>query len=362
MNRGYGGGASVGIRHAYPLAVTSASFTSAFILNLRTLPYAFIRFFLHVVHAVVAVLFFVALAVCSAELGKFVHPVAGVGVFIAGSVIYGIVWAWWLRYLLYAVKCGHIACLTDLVTRGQVGNGNESMLTYGRHVVSDRFPDVVQVFALQALIRGVVHEFNWSIGFVGDFLPFNLGILLMFGRRLLTASTRFLDETLFSYSLIRRSEPLWDVCSEGLGYYFQNSKEILKTSIWMMFLNPALRFLIMWTIGIATAWFSFHLFDGIAHAHANEILNAVSPGGTDNGELTLAILSGMAAIVFALVFALFSLHTIEQAFLHPVYLTMVISKFLIVIQSQPLDPSFERFLGTTRAQALRTFATQPRTR
>lgn len=362
MNRGYGGGASVGIRHAYPLAVTSASFTSAFILNLRTLPYAFIRFFLHVAHAVVAVLFFFALIVCAAELAKAVHPAAGIGVFVAGSIIYGILWAWWFRYVLYAVKCGHIACLTDLVTRGKVGNGSEGMLTYGRHVVSERFPDVVQVFTLQALIRAVVHEFNWSIGFIGDFLPFNLGIILMFGRRLLTASTRFLDETLFSYSLIRRNEPLWDVCSEGLGYYFQNTKEILKTSIWMMFLNSTLRILILWTIGIVTAWFLFHFFDALAHTHATEILHAVSPGGSSNGELTLSVVSGIASIVSALIFALISLNSIEHAFLHPVYLTMVISKFLIVIQSQPLDPSYERFLGTSRAQALRTFATQPRAR
>jgi hypothetical protein len=362
MNRGYGGGAGVGIRHAYPLAVTSASFTSAFVLNLRTLPYAFVRFFLHLAHAVVALLFFVALVVCAGVLAKATHPLAGVAAFVAGLVIYGILWAWWFRYVLYAVKCGHIACLTDLVTRGKVANGSDGMLTYGRHVVSERFPDVVQIFTLQALIRSVVAEFNWSIGFLGDFLPFNLGVILMFGRRLLTASTRYLDETLFSYSLIRRNEPLWDAVSEGLGYYFQNSKEILKTSLWMMFLNMVLRFLITWTVGIASAWLLFHLFEGLADAHATEILNAIAPGGTDDGEMTLMILSGMAAIVGGLVFAMISLHTIEQSFLHPIYLTMVISKFLIVIQSQPLDPSFERFLGSARAQSLRTFATQPRAR
>jgi len=78
----YGGGGRAGIRHAYPLAVTSASFMTAFVLNLRTLPYAFVRFFLHAVHAIVALAFFAAAIVCAIALGKSVHPYAGVAVFV----------------------------------------------------------------------------------------------------------------------------------------------------------------------------------------------------------------------------------------------------------------------------------------
>ena len=357
MMASYGGGGRAGIRHAYPLAVTSASFTAAFVLNLRTLPYAFVRFFLHAVHAIVAVAFFGAVLVCAGVVGKSVHPGAGVAVFVAGLIIYGIVWAWWFRYVLYAVKCGHIACLTDLVTRGKVGNGSEGMLSYGRHVVRERFPDVVQVYLLQALIRGVVGEFNMAIGFLGDLLPFDLGFAMMFGRRLLRASTRYLDETLFSYSLIRRNEPLWDVCSEGLGYYFQNSKEILKTSIWMMFLGVVFRW-VMWIVFIAVGIVIFlPIANALIASHASELAAAgeTGPGVDPSGALAL-----VSAFAIALFFSAIGVYSVTHAFLHPVYLTMVMTKFLISIQSQPLDPSFERYLGGSRAQALRNFTTQLR--
>ncbi len=362
MNQGYGVGGRAGIRHAYPLSVTNPSFTSAFVLNLRTLPYAFVRFFLHATHAVVAVAFFGAAFVCAGVVGKTVHPFAGVAVLFIGVAIYGILWTWWFRYVLYAVKCGHIACLTDLVTRGKVGNGNEGMLSYGKHVVRERFPDVVQLFLLQGLIRGVVSEFNAAIGFLGDFLPFNIGVMFVFGRRLLRTGTRYLDESLFSYSLIRRSEPLWDACSEGLGYYFQNSKEILKTSIWMMVINSALRTLLSLVIAIGAMWFLFLTMKGVASDRAVEILNVVTPATGLTGDAALDVFAIGSALLGTLIFTMTSLYAVEHAFLHPIYLTMVMTKFLMVIQSQPLDPSFERYLGSSRAQKLRNFATQLRAR
>ncbi|MEO8876548.1 MAG: hypothetical protein ABI461_13240 [Polyangiaceae bacterium] len=345
----YGGGSRGGIRHAYPLEVTSASFTTALVLNLRTLPYAFVRFFLHTAHALVAIAFFVATIVCAAVVGKEVHPAAGVAVLVVGIVVYTVLWAWWFRYALYAVKCGHIACLTDLITRGKIGDGSEGMLSYGKHVVRERFADVAQVYVLQALIRGVVSEFNMAIGFIADILPFAIP-MLGWARRLLRASTRYLDETLFAYSLIRRNEPLWDVCSEGLGYYFQNSKEILKTSMWMMVLGSILRALLWIGFLIAGFFICLPIFGGLIAAHGHMIANDVGsgPGIDPSGAVTI-----LSACVGALIFAGISIYSIERAFLHPIYLTMVMTKFLLVIQTQPLSADFERYLLTPRAQLLR---------
>jgi hypothetical protein len=360
MNQGYGGGSRAGIRHAYPLSVTSASFTTAFILNLRTLPYAFIRFFLHAIHALIAIAFFGALIVCAIVVGKNVHPWVGIAVFFGGVVIYAILWSWWFRYVLYAVKCGHIACLTDLVTRGKVESGGEGMLSYGRHVVRDRFPDIVQVYLLQGLIRGVVGEFNMALGLIGDLLPFDLGFVMIFGRRLLRASTRYLDETLFSYSLIRRNEPLWDVCSEGLGYYFQNSKEILKTTIWMMFLSTMLRWVMWIAFMILGVIVLLPVANAIVATHAHQIATAFADDGSGTPSDPSGIIAILGAFTAALFFSSICVYSVTHAFLHPVYLTMVMTKFLIVIQSQRLDPSFERFLGSSRANALRNFTTQLR--
>ena len=58
----------------------------------------------------------------------------------------GFFWGTILRYVLHLLSCGHVAVLTELITRGQVGNGSESMLAYGRRVVTERFGQVNALF------------------------------------------------------------------------------------------------------------------------------------------------------------------------------------------------------------------------
>lgn len=342
------------IRHAYPLTVTSASFTSALVLNLRTLPYAFVRFFVHLVHAIVAIALIGGAIAAAVVVGNAVHPYAGVAVFIGGLVIYGVLWAWWFRYFLYAIKCGHVAVLTDLVTRGKVGDGTEGMIAYGRRMVKERLGDITQVYVMQAMIRGIVLEFNMGVGFLGDIMPFEIGFILRFTRRLLRASTRYLDETMFAYSLIRRNEPLWDVVSEGMGYYFQSSKEILKTSVWMMIVNTLVRAFLWIALTLAWGVAVYSIAAAYCATHGADVQSMVGPGYPGSAASDGVALA--AGIVGGLILAGLTLNALEHAFLHPVYLTMVMTKFLIVVQSQPLDPSFQGFLGSPRAASLRNVA------
>ncbi len=358
-NAAYGGPpphAPGSIRHAYPLTSTSTGFFPALFLNVRTLPYAFVRFFLHLVHAVVGLLFIGGTIALAAFVGSKVHPAAGLGVLLAGIVLYGAVWGWWFRYLLYAVKCGHIACLTDLVTRGKIGDGHEGMLSYGKHTVRDRLGDIAQVYVMQGMVRALVLEVTMGLGLVGDLMPFDVGFITTFARSLIRAGTRYLDETLFAYSLLRRNEPLWDVCSEGMGYYFQNVREIAKTSVWVVIVNTVL-LVVMWIgLGVLFGVVLYPVLHSLAVAHVGDLYDPSAGGAAPND--TAAGLAIGGAILGSFLLTALIIHSLEQSFLRPIYLTMVMTKFLVTIQSQPLDPRFQSFLGSSRATSLRNVTSQ----
>ncbi|MGH7282291.1 MAG: hypothetical protein ACRELY_12245, partial [Polyangiaceae bacterium] len=286
-------------------------------------------------------------------VGMKVQPYLGVAVFIAGVFLYSILWAWWFRYLLYGVKCAHVAVLTDLITRGKIGSGSESMLSYGRHVVSERVSDVAQLWVFQSMLRLVMIQFTLGIDFLSELMPFGIGFLARSGRRLLRASTQYLDEALFSYSLVRLSDPLWDACSEGLGYYFQNSKEILKTTVWMVFLNFLFR-LALWLVFVV-AW-SLMLY-GVALSILTAHAAAIQAWAGGDSPPDLPGLSVVCAAIAGLILTAITTSAINNSFLRPVSLTMIITKFLNVIQSQPLEPGFEQYVGS-RGPRLQSLAAQ----
>ena len=49
-----------------------------------------------------------------------IHPAIGFIWFLVCCAVYGWLWMTIVRYFLYLLKCGHIVCLTDLVTQGRI--------------------------------------------------------------------------------------------------------------------------------------------------------------------------------------------------------------------------------------------------
>ncbi len=82
----------------------------------------------------------------AARCGSGTHVATGVfgycwllGVLLVGG------WIWGARSALHrcaVIACGHVAVLTELITRGSIGNGSEGQFAYGRRIVMDRFGEV----------------------------------------------------------------------------------------------------------------------------------------------------------------------------------------------------------------------------
>jgi hypothetical protein len=124
-------------------------------------------------------------------------------------------------------------------------------------------------------------------------------------RHDLRASTTYIDESIFSYNLARGDDNVWRSSQDGLIYYAQNAKEVLKTGLWVVIVDLLLSALV-WIVMLAPA----------------SALGYLMPGKAT-----------VAALIFAVVFAA----NVRSAILRPLFSTMVMVKCHHVIHEQPID-------------------------
>jgi len=310
---------SLPVRHSYPLAIERAGFVTAATLVGRTLPYAIVRFGILLGVSIATIVWLLATFGIGGWLAGIIHPWVGIGWMIAGLGVYGWVWHMLVRYALYLIQAGHIAVLTELVTRGSIGHGSEGMFAYGKRVVTDRFGQVTALFALDLLIRGVVRAFNRTLDWIAALLPIpGLQSVVGIVNAVVRAATTYIDETIFSYNLARGDENPWRSSKDALIYYCQNAQEILRTAAWVVVLDKVLTVLV-WVVMMAPAF----------------LLMRILPASGFGGFVTIA------GLIIAALFA----SNVRQAFLKPIFLVMVMTKFHVVVRNQAINLEWDARLS-----------------
>ncbi len=306
------------VRHSYPVAIQAAGLGDAFGLMLQTLPFLLVRLGILSALTVAAIIYWVLLVGGFILLAK-VSPLLGWAWVIALVAVLGGVWRFVVRYGLYLLKAAHIAVLTELITTGQIANGNEGMFQYGKRIVTERFGEVNVMFGLDLLIDGIVGAFNRTLNWVANLLPVpGLDSVMGVVRAVLRSSTTYIDETIFSYNLARGDENVFRSSKDGLIYYAQNAQEVLKTGLWVVVLDKVFT-VIIWVIMLAPAF----------------LLAYVLPGAAT-----------LAGLVFAALFAA----NVRSAFLQPLFLTMVMVKFHALTKGQPIDLEWDQRLGSASSK------------
>jgi hypothetical protein len=302
------------IRHSYPLAIPSASFGDAVRLLLATFPFVLARLGISLALTFATILYWVVLAGGYVLLAR-ATPLLGWAWIGALLVVAGSIWRLAVRYLLYLVKAAHIAVLTELITLGRISGlrDAESMFQYGKRTVTERFGEVNAMFGLGLLISGIVGAFNRTLDWVAQLLPIpGLDSIMGIVRSVLRASTTYIDESIFSYNLARGDENVLRSSRDGLIYYAQNAKEVLKTGLWVVVLDRVLSVMV-WVVMLGPAFALGYLMPGKA---------------------------SLAGIVFAFLFAA----NVRAAVLRPLFLTLVMVKFHSLIQGQPIDLGWDQRL------------------
>lgn len=305
------------VRHSYPLAIPKAGIGTAFGLLMKTLPYALARFGVLLGFSVATILWIVLTFGVGLWLVQKVAILGWIWL-IAGLVGYSYLWWFIVRYFLYLLKAGHIAVLTEFIVHGKCGSGEEGMFRYGKDVVQKNFGQVNILFALDLLIKGVVRAFNRTLDFAASLLPVpGVKNAMAIVNAILRAATTYIDETIFSYSLARGDKNRWRSSQDGLIYYCQNPKEILKTAVWVVVLDKVLTFLI-WLIMLAPAF-------GI-------------------GYLMPESMQAITWVVAFLIAALFAWN-LQAAFLHPLFLILMMVQFHATVQGQEINATWDERLS-----------------
>lgn len=306
-------------RRTRAIAVHDHGLLTAIGLLRKSMPYALARLGVELAFAFGGILWLIVAVGGTAWLGTHVANVFGWVWFIGWAVGTGFFWSTMLRYLLHLVECGHVAVLTDLIVYGKVNNGNESMFAYGRRVVVARFGQVNALFALNALVRGILGGFHKTLDWFAELLPIpGLDAISGIVNMILRAATRYLDKVVLSYSLASGNRDPWDLTREGIQYYCQNAQPILKTSIYIVILERCL-LVVLWVVFLTPAAF----------------VTMILPHGVRET-------GGIVTIVIALLLT----NAARNAFIKPLFLIMMMVRFHALIERQALSPEWDRYLAS----------------
>jgi len=284
------------IRHSYPLAVRSDGFGTAFGLCLKTTPYLLVWLGVLTAFTLAA---FVWLGLCAGLAVLFSGKDGSGGgglLFLIGLGIPAGAYLWFRKYVLYLFKMGHVAIITRLITEGRLPEG-VNQVQYGKRIVQEHFAQANLMFVLDSLITGVVRSFNNTLDWVAGLLPIpGLDGMMRVVNAVLRSATTYIDETIFSYNIARADGNAWRSSADGLVYYAQNAKPVLKTAVIVLLLEYLLSFVLFIVLLAPMALISRALPESVA---------------------------GIAWVVFAVMLAF----NLRAALLHPIFLTMVALTF-----------------------------------
>jgi hypothetical protein len=300
------------IRHSYPLASRETGFMAAMNLCLKTLPFMGARLALLMGFTLLAMVWFGITFGAAAILTRATNETAGFwGLLIAFGVPIGFFMSF-KRYVLYLLEAAHIAVLTRLITHGSL-ESDSSQISYGKDIIASHFGEVNMLLVLDAIIQGVVRAFTNTVDWIIHLLPIpGMDGPLQMVKRILQNATGYVEDAIFSYNLARGDDNKWRSSKDGLIYYAQNWKPVLKTATYALLLEYALTGM-MFLVFLVPAF----------------------------GIGALIPKMGAWALLFAGLFAL----NFKAAVLHPLFLTMVMLTYHNAIHDQPINLEWDQTLN-----------------
>lgn len=275
---------------------------------MKTVPYLLLRLLVYGLLGFGAALYLAVVFLMAKLFGG-----AGAIVFLVGiALLFGL-----LRlarhYVLYLIKAGHVAVITELVHEGGLPVG-VNQVQHGKQVVTSMFKEISVLFVVDRLVAGIIRTFNRTVARIADFLPIPglesvAGIL----QSVINFSLTFVDETILSYNLSRKNENVWESAKRGVILYAQNWKPIVTTAAAIALIN-VLGFVALFLILLIP-------FGGVAALITNETVKFV-----------------LLALAFTLAYG------IKLAVFNPLFLIMMILTFNQAIEGQEPDAEWENRL------------------
>ncbi|MCD7060895.1 hypothetical protein [Pelagibacterium xiamenense] len=233
-------------------------------------------------------------------------------IFWGGAIGFGLTAGalYFLReYILYIVKAGHIAVLTELIDGKPIPDGR-GQIEYAAGVVKARFAEANVLFAVDQLVKGVLAAIVGLAQGLATLLPIPglqqaMGLL----RAFLRISVGLIDEVILAFAIRTQATNPWASAQTALVLYGQNYKVMLKNAAWLTLFTYGLAF-IVFLVMLAPAALVVYLLPG-----------AWSAGG----------------FVFALLFA----WAVKAALIEPFAIACMMQVYFKTVEGQTPDPEWD---------------------
>jgi hypothetical protein len=141
------------------------------------------------------------------------------------------------EYVLYIIKAGHIAVITELIHKGELPPG-VNQVEYGKQVVTGMFKEVSILFAVDQIVDGILKAFNRTVVRIADLLPIpGLDSVAKLVNYVFNFAVTYVDECILSYNFSRKNENIWASAKRGVILYAQNWKPIIMGAVWTAIIN-----------------------------------------------------------------------------------------------------------------------------
>lgn len=143
----------------------------------------------------------------------------------------GLVWPLVREYALYLLRAGHVALVTELLTNGELPQG-QSQTVWAKERVMHYFKEISVLALVDQFVKGIINALNRTLFNIMNFMPTEaLKSLAKFLQAVVRNSLTYVDEAILAYTFKTRNENVYDAAKTGIVIYAQSWKPIVKTAV-----------------------------------------------------------------------------------------------------------------------------------
>jgi hypothetical protein len=208
------------------------NFGEAWKILVKTTPYLFLLLAVYLLVGIGVGVYLAVVVVLARIFGG-----AGGLVFLIGLVVMGGLLRLVRNYVIYMIKAGHVAVITELIHKGRLPDG-VNQVEYGRKAVTAMFKSISVLFAVDQLVKGILRALNRTVVRIADILPIpGLEALAQIVNVIIRFAVTYVDESILSHNFAHPHDEVFESSKKGVILYAQNWKPILKTAVGLAFVN-----------------------------------------------------------------------------------------------------------------------------
>ncbi len=333
---------AAGCPYDYPVANSGRGFFAAAGISMKALPFALYRLAYGSMYTAISIAMAVAALGVGTWLTVSVNRWAGVVLILGTMIPLVLFWLPFVERKTFGVKCAHIAILTELITKGHVGDGRQGLFAYGKQIIATRLGDLTSLWDVHRSVNRTIKQLTRTLDFVDKWLPVDISAIKRVTHRAVGGASRYLDAVILSYGLARGDENLAAPATDGVTYCAQNSRTLVRTALGVVVLETLTVVPLWLVVGVGTIAGVFAAaFSSLGGTLA--ALQSDARAATDAAPVPFLIAASVGVLVGGLI-AMLIIRTVRQSLVEPTLIAMVMLRFHNVVRGQALDASWKKRL------------------